>query len=308
MQPSIHNETECNYISTCGLSLICSQPPTYYGRQLKYSWNVNNEKGDTIYTHCRNLAELVKHAHMFKQPFIIVVNGDDNLLPTDYPQETIKTIIESQNILAIYSQNNCITTHPKCIHLPIGMDYHTLNWEGGNHLWGRTGMNAKQQEALLEACKTKMKPIQECCATPILTNFQLAMDSPPRRQMLRKPIYEALQSSKWMKWLPEMSRKDFWLRLSDVAFVLCAPGNGFDTHRAWEALLLQKIPIVQKLPINEVYKGLPIWEVEDWNAFAALSEEDIAKKHKEFCDKWDTYEWERLTLDFWRKVFASYKL
>jgi hypothetical protein len=306
--PSIHDEASCSYVSTCGLSLVCDQPPTYFGREIKYSWNTTDTKlGTTVYVHCRNLPNLAQGVHLFSAPIVIVVNGDDNLFPSDYPQDCIKTLIESPKVLAIYAQNMCVVGHPKCKHIPIGLDYHTLNWERGGHLWGRTGMLASQQEALLKACKTKMKSLSESKVWPIVTNFQLAMDSPPRRAALRKPVYEALKDKSWMKWLPEQSRKDFWLALHDVVFVLCAPGNGFDTHRAWEVLALGRIPIVQKLPINVVYEGLPVWEVEDWNAFASLTEEEFSGKAQEFIAKFETYEWERLTLAYWKKELNAYK-
>ena len=302
---SVQDETSCSYVSTCGLSLICDQPPTYFGRDIKYSWDfATTMHGASVFVHCRHLANLAYNIHLFSSPIVIVVNGDDNLFPTDYPQNCIQTLIQSPLVLAIFAQNMCVVDHPKCKHLPIGLDYHTLNWEKGNHLWGRTGMLASQQESLLLACKTKMKALSECNVLPIVTNFQLAMDSPPRRTALRKPIYDILKDQSWMKWLPEQSRKDFWLSLHDVVFVLCAPGNGFDTHRAWEVLALGKIPIVQKLPINAVYEGLPVWEVDNWDSFV---KEDFQQKAQEFMKKIDQYQWEKLTLHFWKAQINAYK-
>ena len=307
MQPSTQTETQCMYVSTCGLSLICDQPPIYYGRQRKYTWNPEAPKGTVVYTHCRDLPQLVQALNLFKHPIVIVVNGDDNLMPYDYPPQVFSTLSSSSNVLAVYSQNNCVVDNPKFKWLPIGMDYHTLNWEQGSHLWGKTGLDALQQEMVLKLCKQKMKPIHETQVTPVVTNFQLAMKDPPRRAQLRLPIYEACRNVSWMKWLPEQSRKEFWLSLQNITFVLCAPGNGFDTHRAWEVLILGRIPIVQKLPINAVYDGLPIWEVDDWNKFASMTEADIEEKHKWFVDRWDTYTWERLTLAYWKNELNKYK-
>ena len=304
---SIHDEHLCTYISTCGFSLICDQPPKYNRRNISYNISFDTKRGDSIYVHCRDLVSLSKILPQFKNPIVILVGGDDNLFPSDYPREAVMAILESENVLAIYSQNQCIVGHEKCKHLPIGLDYHTLNWESGNHLWGRTGLRATQQEMVLKACQTKMKPLRECNATPIVTNFQLAMKTPPRRAALRKPIYEALKDKAWMKWLDQMSRKDFWLSLSDVAFVVCAAGQGLDTHRAYEVLCLGRIPIVQKLPINEVYRELPVWEVEDWNEFAKFTDQDFKYKLTEFIDKWNSYNFERLRLDFWRGVLEQYK-
>ena len=48
--------------------------------------------------------------------------------------------------------------------------------------------------------------------------------------------------------------------------VLCPAGNGIDTHRLWEMLYCNKMPIVIKLgnyKIYELYQQLPIILLED---------------------------------------------
>ena len=48
-------------------------------------------------------------------------------------------------------------------------------------------------------------------------------------------------------------------------FVLSPLGAGFDCHRTWEALLLGCIPIVKAAKINDLFEGLPVITVHDWN-------------------------------------------
>ena len=43
-------------------------------------------------------------------------------------------------------------------------------------------------------------------------------------------------------------------RLSTYEFCICPEGNGVDTHRLWEAIYLQCIPIVVKTPFNDLIK------------------------------------------------------
>lgn len=39
-------------------------------------------------------------------------------------------------------------------------------------------------------------------------------------------------------------------------------GNGWDTHRVWEALFLGVIPILTHSPLDPTYEGLPILLVD----------------------------------------------
>jgi hypothetical protein len=307
MNASVHNETECEFVSTCGLSLICDQAPTYMQRQIKYNWNFDNNHGDIIYVKSSHMMQFLQQVcHAFKQPIIILTNGDDDIFPSDlYARMDLDALLS--RVLFIFSQNNIAINHPKFKHIPIGIDYHTLNWESGEHSWGKTQQTAKQQELVLKLCKQKMNSIEACDPTVIITNFQLAMDSPPRRRVFREPIYQLLKDKNWMKFLDACTRKDFWLKLQNTVFVLCPPGNGMDTHRAWEVLMLGKIPIIQDLPINAVYQDLPVWIVKDWSAFAALSPNDFVVKHKHFIEQWPSYKFEKLTLKWWKDYIFEEK-
>jgi len=48
-------------------------------------------------------------------------------------------------------------------------------------------------------------------------------------------------------------------------FVICPDGNGIDTHRLWECLYLNCIPIVKKGINVNFYKDLPICFINEWS-------------------------------------------
>jgi hypothetical protein len=61
------------------------------------------------------------------------------------------------------------------------------------------------------------------------------------------------------------SQKDYLTDLSNYVYCLCPPGNGCDSHRLWEALMMNCIPIVIKYePLLELYKELPILILDKW--------------------------------------------
>ena len=307
MQPSLHNEDECKFVSTVGLSLICDQKPKYFRRQVEYGWNFNNQPGDIVFVKSTHLMALANYLPNFVHPIIIVTNGDDGYFPYDFQKQPNFDRFLGPHVLHIFAQNCWLKDHPKFHGIPIGIDYHTLNWEHSTqHDWGRAnGVTALQQEDILLKCISK--PFNESDPTSIITNFHLAMNDPPRRQIMRQGIYKHLKDVEWMKWLPKQTREEFWNECDKVSFVLCPPGNGPDTHRAWEVLMLGRVPIIQDLSINQVYDGLPVWIVKDWQEFAKLSTEDLVSKQKEFASKWSSYKWEKLTLKYWSEYIHSFK-
>jgi len=61
------------------------------------------------------------------------------------------------------------------------------------------------------------------------------------------------------------SQKDYLTDLSNYVYCLCPPGNGCDSHRLWEALMMNCIPVVIKYePISELYKNLPVLVLDKW--------------------------------------------
>eukprot|EP01034_Spumella_vulgaris_P040166 gene40166-49674_t len=61
-------------------------------------------------------------------------------------------------------------------------------------------------------------------------------------------------------------RKDFLLFLVQHAFVACVHGGGIDpSPKAWEALLVGTIPIIQHSALDDAYERLPVMFVTEWS-------------------------------------------
>lgn len=58
--------------------------------------------------------------------------------------------------------------------------------------------------------------------------------------------------------------------INDYKFVLCPRGVGTDTHRFWEVLLTNSIPIVEKNNLSDFYKNFPCIIV---NKFSDINKE-----------------------------------
>lgn len=119
---------------------------------------------------------------------------------------------------------------------------------------------------------------------------------------VRKPIADhfcSLASRAWVTFREPEPKGENALYLSEMGehrFVLCPPGNGVDTHRAWEALATGAVPVVQKAEAMEPFSHLPILFVDDlrsvdlplleqsWRKFAA----DSAVPEECFASHWQS--------------------
>ena len=83
----------------------------------------------------------------------------------------------------------------------------------------------------------------------------------------RKKPYEILRGEKWATVHVGSNGQGFDTYIDNVynhPFVVCPEGNGIDTHRVWECLYMNTIPIVLKNINNSFYEDLPILFLNDW--------------------------------------------
>jgi hypothetical protein len=92
----------------------------------------------------------------------------------------------------------------------------------------------------------------------------------------------------------QVGNRKIYQEIKKFKFVLCPRGAGEDCHRTWEALYLGCIPIVLSSSINEIYQDLPVLVLDSWDQ---ISKEFLEEKWEEMKQK--TYDYNRLTLDFW---------
>jgi hypothetical protein len=89
-------------------------------------------------------------------------------------------------------------------------------------------------------------------------------------------------------------RKNFLRDIKSSKFVFCPRGNGIDTHRLWETLYMNSIPIVKYEDTHHLFTDLPILFINDWNE---ITEEFLQGKYLEFINK--NWNLEKLNLSYW---------
>lgn len=100
---------------------------------------------------------------------------------------------------------------------------------------------------------------------------------------------------------------DYFKILKKSMFVIAPEGNGNDTHRIWESLICNTIPIMVKtnFSINLLKLGIPGIYLDQWEQLENYTEQELT----EIYDKEVIKNFQNFTqLNFWTKKIISYKL
>ena len=92
--------------------------------------------------------------------------------------------------------------------------------------------------------------------------------------------------------------------MSKYELILCPIGNGIDTHRLWEVLYLNRIPVTIKVgnfKLYELYKNFPIIVLENINEL--YNTNIIEQKYLECKSK--IYDISLLDIDSWIKIIKN---
>jgi len=290
----LHNvgSMEPIFVSSRGLLQSCSS----YQRRISSSnpsitEDILKDISDTstVYVCTTAIPAFVKYYLPRLKTGITLVTGDaDEAVRTT--NVFCATLLASPFIKRWFAQN-CLSSHPKLIHMPIGLDYHTMALRDSR--WGPRQTEA-EQELNLVALRSQTRPFYER-RIRCYSNFHFILDRGDRRK-----AYESIPKELVYYEPQPVQRYESHCLQTEYAFVLSPAGNGQDCHRTWEALLLGCIPIVKSSGLDPVFKGLPVLIVAAWSD---ITQELLDATILSFRDR--TFSYEKLTLNYWRRLFDS---
>jgi len=121
----------------------------------------------------------------------------------------------------------------------------------------------------------------------------------------REELYQRFESLPWVtaeRGHNGLNFEHYARQLASHKFVLCPDGNGYDTHRTWEALYLGAIPIVENHYFTNYFACIiPLVVVVDWS--------EITKEHLEWCyDLFQTSDphHHKLKFSYWEQLIRKY--
>ena len=251
---------------------------------------------DTIHLFQRDIQPRI---HTAGKPYIIISCMDD----ATFPDEVVAGAYSSRPLLRHWFAVNLRipSTHKKITGIPYGIDLWTL---ASRSMWANTPMSSaytqdrhltRLRESAVHFSKRTVSPPSQS----IYINFHFNIDGDGCSERLDAlhTIPRDLMSIE----VSQVNRYDTWGAYTQHAFVASPRGNGLDTIRTWEALMLGCIVIVRRIPgapmIEELYTGLPVVVVDRWSDLSRDLLEQILSEYS-----LRTFTYEKLTTEYWTRI------
>lgn len=309
------DNTSSKYVWCMGFAHDCDI--TFSGKKKSLHKYLQPEKikaGDTVWVEPQSLPKFYEeYLDKIQNPFVLILTHGDESFPSHFEKKIdVERLIADSRIMHIFAQNcDYKGSSSKVSHLPIGIDFHTMeNRKEG--AFGEKQTSAKAQEKKLEAILAGLKPTH-LRKKRAYVDFQLNNTMRVYNQMHlvfhedRETIFKKIMPSGVIDVNPKkIPRSELWKKKGEYAFSICPPGNGYDTHRAWEDLTLGCIVIVKSSPLNPLYEGLPVVIVNDWSE---VSEENFTKWLQMYGDAFTNPQYrEKLSHRYWMNKIEQKKL
>lgn len=128
----------------------------------------------------------------------------------------------------------------------------------------------------------------------------------------REEFIEFLNNHEEMKKFctPKVPQNEYYKTLSQFYFNVCPMGNGFDTHRFWECLMVGTIPIIKSHDYFDnllfQYPNLPVVIVKSWEQLPLLIEENALSVEK-YNELFQNANLDVIMSEFWENKARSFK-
>lgn len=241
--------------------------------------NINS--GDTLFVKTDYLNQFVdEHLDEIKEGITIIFhNSDQSFLEKHIENFTKKNITVFSQNLDIDIQNTK-NIHP----LPIGIENRSYLMHGRLKNFEKYMINNSN-------FKTEM----------ILSAFN------PNTNPERLEILKLVGQQKNINFLRFSSHKEYLKNVSLHKFNICPEGNGIDTHRFWESLMMNTIPFVKKnnLVLNFKKLGVPCYIVDEWSELTELNLESLDSFYNENLKILEKKEY--IYFDYWSNFIKKNK-
>lgn len=221
------------------------------GSNNSINWNPNN----IFYS--KNITMIDKIVSLDKYKSIFVFTHDLELFYSKFKENIDNKIIISHNSdheinfienVKLHLAQNCLINSPNLISIPIGIE--NMQWFDHNifHKVRKININ-KSKNIYFYFSLTTHKTREEC--------------------------YNKLKNI--LEWNVKKTKEEYFKELACHKYAICPRGNGLDTHRIWECLYLNVIPIIIKNDFPNI-ENLPIIILDNWDQIANLPNEFINQK------------------------------
>lgn len=208
--------------------------------------------------------------------------------------------ISPPNIKVWYAQN-ALSNHKKIQPLPIGIE----NKEPSVRLNHGVGYfdRVSQKEKIFNTLNT-LSPFKSTEPKKFMYSNFVVRNNPTHRSIAK----EISIKEDYIDWeQPDLSLEQLFLRFLEYKMVLCPVGNGIDTHRLWEVLYCNRIPVTIKVgdfKLYNLYEQLPIVILDSYSEL--MKPERIEEKYQQVINK--KYDTQILETTYWENKIRNTKL
>lgn len=234
--------------------------------------------------------------HILKENLVFFIDNDLNKLnkkiklnildhpfrSTDKSVYNYKDFLYNKNILEVKCEDWGDKLNKKLQIIPIGFDSKSFI----NGLQKKMIQISKSQKTI------NNKPLK------ILCNAHLSKYKKPisGNYNQRQELFDKLKNNELVDfWREKKNIVEMWRLHDNYSFELCPEGNGLDTHRFYEALYLNTIPIVKKNSLESMYKKFPCIIVNDWKD---ITEKNLKEWKKQLAKRVENEKY-KLRKDYW---------
>ncbi len=206
-------------------------------------------------------------------PYILVTHNSDYAVPGPYT-----ALLDDPNLIAWFGQNYDGYKHPKIHPIPIGLA--NGHWAHGNSKLVRIVQQTSAHKQYLA-----------------YMNF-----APETFPLERGPVFSLFANAHFCYRTSSKSFANYLRELTTAHFSISPRGNGADTHRLWESLYLNTVPIVHSSSLDSLYKDLPVLIVDDWTI---VTEKFLTEKKELFANQ--SFNREKIYMDYWIALINASK-
>ena len=169
--------------------------------------------------------------------------------------------------IKLHLAQNCLINNSNLVPLPIGIQ--NTQWFDHNIFSNIRKMNIKKSKDIY---------------------FYFNMDT----HSSRYNCYNILKNK--LEWNVNRNKVEYFIELSKHKYAICPRGNGIDTHRIWECLYLNVIPIVLKED-NIKIDNLPIIFIDKWEDIDNINFLNIQFKNQEL---------NKITINYYKNILEKF--
>jgi hypothetical protein len=210
---------------------------------------------------------------------------------SDFPIDENIFKLKPKNVKKWYAQN-ALVNDDILVPIPIGLENKLESSRFGHGIGYYDRVTQKETLLFRNIVKTPSKKYY--------SNFDISTN-----YSYRSKIKEICVSSNHIDWdEPKLSLIEFFDKMLDYEAIVCPIGNGVDTHRLWEVLYSNRIPITVKIgdfKFYELYEKLPIILLGNENEL--LDEKLLDEKLNQV--KNNKYDMSLLDMSYWYEKIVN---